>query len=528
MGAFKQHAGAEASFEESAEDLYENAPCGYLSAAPDGTIARVNATFLRWTGYRREELVGVRRFQDLLTAGGRIYHETHYAPLLRMQGTVREIALEIVTADGRRLPVLVNSVLRRDADGAPQMIRTTVLDATERRLYERELLTARDRERVARERIERLQRITTALAAATDAHTMAAGVIAELVEALGAEGAGLAVSDRETGEVKVLAQQGEAALGDVGDPGSVARFDEGEAGQRGASVRLPLGAAPGTNGWVWLAFSGTRDFDPEERAFLLASAGQAAVALERSRLYEETRSVAHSLQRSLLADAPPQDSRFAVATLYHSAVEHLEVGGDWHDAFTIGGGKVGIVVGDVVGRGLAAASAMGQLRSAVRALAGAGFEPAGVLRHLDTFVEQVDAARYATLAYAEVDPDAGDVSFASAGHPPPVLIAPDGAPHLFMEGRSPPLGVTGPGGSRCQASFALPPGAGFLLYTDGLVERRGEPIDAGIERLLAAIRASPDASPSSLDSLPQALLEGGTGDDDVCLLSFRLSGQVRA
>ncbi len=79
---------------ESAEDLYENAPCGYISTAPDGTIARVNGTFLRWTGHRREELVGVRRFQDLLTAGGRIYHETHYAPLLRMQGTVREIALD--------------------------------------------------------------------------------------------------------------------------------------------------------------------------------------------------------------------------------------------------------------------------------------------------------------------------------------------------------------------------------------------------------------------------------------------------
>ena len=85
-------------FEESAEDLYENAPCGYLSAAPDGTLVRVNGTFLRWTGYRREDLVGVKRFQDLLTVGGRIYHETHYAPLLRMQGKVREIAVDIVAA----------------------------------------------------------------------------------------------------------------------------------------------------------------------------------------------------------------------------------------------------------------------------------------------------------------------------------------------------------------------------------------------------------------------------------------------
>src|SRR5688572_7049071 len=112
MGGSEAGHGDEASLEESAEDLYDNAPCGYLSTAPDGTIVRVNATFLQWTGYRRDELVEVRHFQDLLTAGGRIYHETHYAPLLWMQDTVWEIALDVVRADGSRLPVLVNSVLK--------------------------------------------------------------------------------------------------------------------------------------------------------------------------------------------------------------------------------------------------------------------------------------------------------------------------------------------------------------------------------------------------------------------------------
>src|SRR5215216_7629355 len=114
------------ALEESAEDLYENAPCGYLSTSPDGTIARVNETFLSWTGYRRDELVGARRLQELLSPGGRIYHETHYAPLLRMQGAVREIAVEIVRADGTRLPALINSVLRTDDEGRPQLVRTTV------------------------------------------------------------------------------------------------------------------------------------------------------------------------------------------------------------------------------------------------------------------------------------------------------------------------------------------------------------------------------------------------------------------
>ncbi|MFP5285308.1 MAG: histidine kinase dimerization/phospho-acceptor domain-containing protein, partial [Thermoanaerobaculia bacterium] len=131
--------------EESAEDLYENAPCGYISSLPDGTIVKVNQTFLDWTGHRRDDLVGRKRFQDLLTAGGRIFHETHYAPLLRMQGAVREIAVDIVRAGGGRLPALINSVLKKDGDGRPLLTRTTVFNATDRKEYERELLRERQR-----------------------------------------------------------------------------------------------------------------------------------------------------------------------------------------------------------------------------------------------------------------------------------------------------------------------------------------------------------------------------------------------
>jgi PAS domain S-box-containing protein len=506
----------ETSFDESAEELFENAPCGYLSTAPDGTLLRVNATFLRWTGYRREELVGVKRFQDLLSVGGRIFHETHYAPMLRLQGTVREIAVDVVGANGDRLPVLVNSVLLRDREGAPRVVRTTVFDATERKLYERELLAARDRERAARERIEHLQRITAALAAAPDAHAIASAVTDVLTAAFGADRAAVAVRDPETEELEVLVRRGEVTTANVVTD---AEFDEGD-DARGAAVQLQLGAI----GRLWLEFDGGRRFEPEERMLLVACAVQTGQALERLRRFEETRDVAHALQRSLLAAAPPRDSRFEVATVYQPAVEHLEVGGDWHDAFRVSGGRVGIVVGDVVGRGLVAASAMGQLRSAVRALAGADLEPAAVLRHLDTFVEQVDAARYATLAYAEVDPDSGRARFATAGHMPPVMLEPGEAPRLFEEGRSPPLGVTAPGLVRPQASFTLGPGGGFLLYTDGLVERRTEPIDAGLERLLAAVRARAGSSPMQLvEALPEALLERGATHDDVCLLSFRLS-----
>jgi PAS domain S-box-containing protein len=514
--------GEPSGLDESAEELYENAPCGYLSAAPDGRIVRVNATFLRWTGYLREDLVGVKRFQDLLTAGGRIYHETHYSPLLRMQGAVREIALDIVRADASRLPVLINSVLVPDEAGAPRVVRTTVFDATERKLYERELLAARDRERVARERIERLQRITEALTAAPDSAAVATAVIRELVAAFGADRVAVAMADPESQALQVVASHGEVEPADIAGSDAAPEFDEGEEGRRGATVRVRLGT-DAVGSWLWLGFPATRRFEPEDRAFLIATARQTALALERSRLHDEARDVAQGLQRSLLAAAAPEDPRFEVAALYNPALEHLQVGGDWHDAFTLPQDRVAVVVGDVVGRGLAAASAMGQLRSAVRAIAGVGLGPAEILQHLDTFVDQVEAARYATLAYADVDPRTGRVRFASAGHLPPVVLDAGGVPELFMEGRSTPLGIPVPGVTRIEGDFTLAPGAGFLLYTDGLVERRTEPIDAGLERLLAAIRTVPDAAPHALVlALPDALLEHGTSDDDVCALAFRL------
>jgi sigma-B regulation protein RsbU (phosphoserine phosphatase) len=135
----------EALLDDDAQTLYDRAPCGYLSTTPDGTISKVNATFLALTGHTRDDLVGRRRFVDLLTGGGRIYHETHYAPMLRLHGIAREIALDLVCADGRRLPVLVNAVLERDETGRPLVVRTAVFDASHRRRYEEELLREKQR-----------------------------------------------------------------------------------------------------------------------------------------------------------------------------------------------------------------------------------------------------------------------------------------------------------------------------------------------------------------------------------------------
>lgn len=147
------------------EDLFENAPCGYLSAAPDGRIVQVNRTLLAWTGLSRDALKG-RRFQDLLTLAGKIFYETHFAPLLRMQGHFDEVALDLVRIDGTPLHVLVNAVERCDAHGAVRFIRITVFNATDRRRYESELLATR---RLAEATSAELQTLAVSLEARVEA-----------------------------------------------------------------------------------------------------------------------------------------------------------------------------------------------------------------------------------------------------------------------------------------------------------------------------------------------------------------------
>ena len=142
--------------EDNAEDLYENAPCGYLSTLLDGRIAKINKTLLNWLGYTRDELVGRRSFSDLLNVGGRLYYETHLAPLLSMQGEVGGVALELRAADGTHLPVLVTSAVKTDDAGEPILIRTTIFDARDRRAYARELLRAREEGERERARLQDL------------------------------------------------------------------------------------------------------------------------------------------------------------------------------------------------------------------------------------------------------------------------------------------------------------------------------------------------------------------------------------
>ncbi len=369
--------------EDTAEELFEDAPCGFLISRFDGTIIKVNRTFEAWTGLHREELVGEKRFQDLLSAGGRIYHETHYAPLLQMQGVVREIAVDIVRADGTLLPALINSVLRHDEAGRERVIRTTVFDATDRRRYEGELLLARRREH----------------------------------------------------------------------------------------------------------------------------------------------EIAQELQRSLLSGDLPESTRLDLAAAYRPAVSGLEVGGDWYDAFWLDDGEtLGLVVGDVVGRGIVAAATMGQLRSAARALASTGLGVSALLEALDGFSRRHGVGHMTTLVYAQLEIGTAVLRYACAGHPPPLLVTAGGDPVVLWGGRSVPLAVQSSPAARTEDVHQLEPGSILLLYTDGLVERRTQAIDDGMSMLGAeVVRLRNEDLEALADSIVQTLRDAEHADD-VCLLAARLKG----
>jgi PAS domain S-box-containing protein len=176
--------------DEDPADLYENAPCGYVSTLPDGTVVKVNRTFCAWTGRPASEVLGAR-FQDLLDIGGRVFHETHLMPLLRMQGAVREIALDVLRVDGSVLPCLLNAVEVRDDDGAAVLVRATLFEVTARRRYERELLAAQRAAEASEARARALHGVVSDLAAAISVDDVAAVIVQRSREALRAAGAAL-------------------------------------------------------------------------------------------------------------------------------------------------------------------------------------------------------------------------------------------------------------------------------------------------------------------------------------------------
>ncbi|MGR3874651.1 PP2C family protein-serine/threonine phosphatase [Streptomyces graminifolii] len=392
------HAAFSALLEDSAEDLYEHAPCGYLSTLLDGTIAKINTTLLDWLGYDHGDLVGRRTFSDLLTVGGRLYHETHFAPLLRMQGEVSGIALELKAMDGTRLPVLVTSTVKTGGDGQPLLIRTTVFDARDRRAYETELLRARQEAELEREGLKRLNA---------------------------------------------------------------------------------------------------------------------------------------TLQQTLLPPTLVNVPGLDVAAHYHVASTDM-VGGDFYDLFPLTAGTWGLFLGDVCGKGAAAAAVTSLARYTLRAAAVYDPDPPAVLSNLNTVLNHEyngHDPRFCTVVFGLLTPE-GDrggfrITLASGGHPPALLLRADGsADHVETPGGQ-LIGVL-PDAHIATATVHLAAGDTLLLHTDGLTEahpdRTGDGDRYGDEALLDFARAlAPTTASAAVAAIRDLLDTFGTGvDDDTAVLAINV------
>lgn len=289
-----------------------------------------------------------------------------------------------------------------------------------------------------------------------------------------------------------------------------------------AAAIVPLVAGRRVVGVMVLVHPGVRGFYEDERSLLTTVAALAARALNRARRYDAEHDAAVVLQRALLPAFLPELPGVSVAVRYLPATGELAVGGDWYDLFALGDGRIGLVVGDVVGRGVKAAAAMGSLRSAMRALAEVLPEPSALLRAFEQHVPTIPDALCATMVYAVVDPAAGRVTYVRAGHPPPLLLHEAGTAELLEGAVSPPLGVTG-GTPATGVTVAVEPGDTLVLYTDGIVERRGEAVTIGLERLRAVGAAAAKLHPEACCDRIVADLLGDEGHgDDAAVVAVRL------
>jgi PAS domain S-box-containing protein len=273
---------------------------------------------------------------------------------------------------------------------------------------------------------------------------------------------------------------------------------------------------------LWLELDLPRWVSAEDRLLVTVLVGHLSLAMQHVRQFESARETSLTLQRAMLPSLEPPPG-FAVR--YEPAVPPLEIGGDWYDVLSIGDHSIGIVVGDCVGRGLPAAAIMGQLRSSARALLLTGAQPAVLLEQLDAAASLIPDAYCTTVFLAILDTESGILQYSNAGHMPAVLVVPDSdaesSTTLLTDARSVPLAVRRRQ-PRPQTARMLPPGSALMLFTDGLVERRHEPIDDGIDRA-AHVLAETMALPLDVvaDAVLRELSPAAGYDDDVAMVIYR-------
>jgi serine phosphatase RsbU (regulator of sigma subunit) len=282
-------------------------------------------------------------------------------------------------------------------------------------------------------------------------------------------------------------------------------------------MSLPLMARGRTLGV--LSLSRETAYDDGDLDHALDLSRRAALALDNASRYAFERDVAVTLQHSLLPRALTGREGLTAAARYLPGARGTRVGGDWYDVLEVDG-KVVLVVGDVMGRGIEAAAVMGQLRATVRAYALEGHPPAEVLTRLDQVVLSLTGLHFSTCIVALLDPVTRAMCVACAGHLPPLIVAPGGGATVLEVDPGLPLGVGGSG--FVQQTVQLPPGALVLLYTDGLVESRDASLQEGIDRLVAALGEPVGSADEACDRALEAQGLHGDQDDDTAVLAVLL------
>lgn len=529
--------------------VLDSAPDAFVALDADGVIRTWNRAAERMFGWTAAEAIG-EPMRTLLTPPElRDRHDERRGALVgaRESTPPAHYEVELMRRDGSRFPA-ESTVARVDVRGEI-LLAGFIRDVTDRRRQqdEREALM---REQAARAEAERVAEMVSGMQLLVDAalaHRSLDDILFDLVARV------RAVLDADAAAIYIAADRAltlAAASGGVADergsepfpfgqgfPGRVAAEREPALVQDPAPnelpypalatlgidslIGLPLLAEGDITGVLVVGAAAPRHFTSDDVNLLRLAADRVALAIDHARVYEREHRIAETLQRSLLPDRLPQLPGLSVAARYLPAAAEAEVGGDWYDVLPTPTGGVGLVMGDVAGKGLAAASMVGRLRSALRAYALEGHPPARVVEQLNRLIwTEEEDSQMATLIYVVVDPNAGTLHWVNAGHPPPLLLTDARLPQ-FLEGNSSvPLGVL-PFPEFQEVSVPIDGDSTVVLYTDGLVERPGEHIDTGLDRLADVVRGATNDPQQLCDRLLAELVPEVGAPDDVALLTLR-------
>lgn len=538
--------------EELLRATFESAPIGMARMDDSGVFLQVNRALCQVLGVREGSLIG-RALDSITHPDDAGTDAKQRRDLLAGRLETYEVQQRLITAQQAEVPAQLSFSVARDEDQAMRALLVQVQDIRERLRAQaaREQLV---REQSARAEAEAVAERQRAIGAITDAALASLGIedllrelLARVSDLLGVDGAAVLLEEGERGHVVVHAA-GEAAayVQEHGSPqgGLATRImrerrpivvrDIAADGHLGAHplgktvtslLGVPLMVGDEAIGALEVGTLFERRFSAEDIDLLQLAADRAALAIQRMRLFERQQGIAEELQRSLLPDSLPIVPGLSMAARYFAGGAGTRVGGDWYDTIPLPGGRVAIVIGDVAGRGVQAAAMMGQLRSALRAYAIEEPRPATVLERLNRFLLSLAWDSMATALVMLVEPATGRITYANAGHPPPLVLGADHVVRSLKDTLSVPLGALDVAGYE-EATAQLEPGATLVLYTDGLVEQRDELIDRGIEKLELALVDGGVAEPEQLCERIIRKTIGGEANDDVTLVVVQASASL--